>query len=489
MVAFMMKRILINALSPALLISMLLLSQAVMAQQLPEFSIARNIDGNASSARFRGGVSKDNGLTLARVFKPEDSLDIMVEYQFEADHVGAIGNLYVVVSVAGEFFMLTDTGDYQPWNEDLETLQAATANKSLQATEALTILQNTKFGPLGLADSTLSIFLAYNIASNPDVLYYSPAPLSFSISSENSQYDPGVATGIATEQFDTTVNDADRMRDIAVLIYLPEQARPSPVVLFSHGLGGNRFGAGYLGEQWADRGYISVFLQHPGSDDVILDGVAPSDILAVMEEAASVENAIARINDVSVVLDQLELWNQDPGHLLYDRLNMELVGMSGHSFGARTSQAVSGQIVPTLGQQTRDPRIKAAVILSPSIPEFGINPTTFGEVSIPWLLMTGTEDVSVIGNTSVADRLAVYPLLPPGNKYELVLFEGQHHAFTDRAIGLLQTPRNPAHHGEIAKISTAFWDSALIGIAAARDWLEGSAVQSVLQPGDTWQFK
>jgi predicted dienelactone hydrolase len=43
----------------------------------------------------------------------------------------------------------------------------------------------------------------------------------------------------------------------------------APVVLFSHGLGGSRTGSVFLGEHWAARGYVAVFLQHPGSDDSI----------------------------------------------------------------------------------------------------------------------------------------------------------------------------------------------------------------------------
>jgi len=463
--------------------------QSLLAENLPEFSSARTLNGELSSASFRGGVSGDAGHSLSEFFTPEDYLSIFVEIEIEPQHLGRSGSLYVVVDVDGEFFMRSVDGSYQAWNESLGALQATVADRPLQATEALTLLQDVQFAPLGLIDITLSIYLAYSLSDSPNQLYYSATPLSLSVSDTHSAYNPTIPTGIAIEQLDTVVFDNTRNREIPVLIYLPEQTTPSPVLLFSHGLGGSRFGAGFLGEHWADRGYTVAFLQHPGSDESILENVALSDILAVMNAAASAENSIARIADVSTVLDQLEIWNLDSGHVLYSRLNMELVGMSGHSFGAKTTQAVSGQDVLTVPGANREPRIKASVVLSPSISEFGDNADAFSTATIPWLLMTGTKDVSLIGNTSVEDRLAVYPLLPAGNKYELVLHEGEHHAFTDRPVSATQIPRNPAHHGEIAAISTAFWDAWLSGKEAARRWLEGEQIQSVLQPGDSWQFK
>ena len=127
--------------------------------------------------------------------------------------------------------------------------------------------------------------------------------------------------------------------------------------------------------------------------------------------------------------------------------------------------------------------------LSGSVTSIATAAQLLGNVNIPWLLMTGTRDVSPINDTTVADRLAVFPALPPGNKYELVLFEGEHHAFTDRPVSVLQNPRNPAHHPAIKAISTAFWDSYLRNDVGARRWLDSNAVRSVLAPADGWQLK
>lgn len=163
--------------------------------------------------------------------------------------------------------------------------------------------------------------------------------------------------------------------------------------------------------------------------------------------------------------------------------------MSGHSFGARTTQTTSGEIVPWLNYSTRDPRIKAAMPLSASVTNIAAANSVLAEVDIPWMVMTGTNDTSVVVNTTVADRLAVFPALPPGGKYELVFFQGEHHAFTDRTISALQAPRNPAHHPAIMAISTAFWDTWLVGDVSARQWLDGERARSVLAPADSWKLK
>ncbi len=210
--------------------------------------------------------------------------------------------------------------------------------------------------------------------------------------------------------------------------------------------------------------------------------------MAAMRGAASTENFLLRAEDVSVVLDQLTRWNRTAGHPLFGRLDLTRVGMSGHSFGAVTTQAVSGQTMAG-GRSFVDPRIDAAIAFSPSSPRRGDPKEAFGRVKIPWLLMTGTKDVAPIGGADVASRLEVFPALPPGFKYELVLENAEHSAFTDRALPGDREPRNPNHHRAILAISTAFWDAALRQDQAARAWLDGQGPRSVLEPGDRWQHQ
>lgn len=305
-------------------------------------------------------------------------------------------------------------------------------------------------------------------------------------------YDPLVHGASRIEHIDLVVDDDARRRELPLRVYLPIADVSAPVVLFSHGLGGSSKNNPYLGEHWASRGYVAVFMQHPGSDEEVWRDVPPGQRMAAMRKAASAANFLLRVNDVPAVIDQLARWNEDGEHPLGGRLDLEHIGMSGHSFGAVTTQAVSGQ-APPIGKNYTDPRIKAACAMSPSSPRRGgadAASRAFAAVRIPWLLLTGTKDESAIGGEEVASRLAVFPALPPGDKYELVLFDAEHSAFGDRALPGDRETRNPNHHRAILAITTAFWDAHLREDPRAKAWIDAPAsVGSVLESADRWQRK
>ncbi|EDY20509.1 conserved hypothetical protein [Chthoniobacter flavus Ellin428] len=305
-----------------------------------------------------------------------------------------------------------------------------------------------------------------------------------------SAYDPlKLPAGTLPPPVDLTVHDAARNRDIPLRVLLPMSSAPAPVVLFSHGLGGSREGSPFLGEQWSARGCVVVYLQHAGSDSAVWKGVEAADRMAALKSAASLQNYVLRLQDVPAVLDQLTAWNKETGHSLAGRLDLNHVGMSGHSFGALTTQGVSGETLPTAGKRFTDPRIRAAIAFSPDVPGKGDPKAAFAEVTIPWMLMTGTKDVAPVGHATVESRLAVYPALPAGDKYEVVLENAEHSVFTDRPLPGDQQPRNPNHHKVILALSTAFWDAYLKGDAEAKAWLAGDGPRQVMESGDRWQRK
>lgn len=316
------------------------------------------------------------------------------------------------------------------------------------------------------------------------LLAFAPSP---ALRAEPIPYDPLAARPAGTE-LDLTVTDAARRRDIPVRVYLPAATKPAPLILFSHGLGGSRAGSAFLGRHWSMRGFVAVFLQHPGSDESVWRDAPLLERRQRLTEAASLGNFVARSKDVSAVLDQLTRWNTSAGHPLGGRLDPAKAGLAGHSFGAGTTQAVGGQRFP-LGISFRDPRILAAVPMSPSPPRRGDAATAFGSIPIPWLVMTGTHDGSPIGQMSPADRLRVFPALSPGRKYSLVLEGAEHSVFTERALPGESKPRNPNHHRAILALTTAFFEAYLRDDAAARAWLDGKGPRGVLAAGDRWERK
>jgi predicted dienelactone hydrolase len=316
----------------------------------------------------------------------------------------------------------------------------------------------------------------------------------------HAAYDPMDLGNLpAAVGIDLTVHDPARSRDIPIRIYLPSAPKPTPpapqpsvlpapVILFSPGLGGNREGYRYLAEHWSSRGYVVVVLQHPGSDDAVWRDVPRRKLRSTLKEAMSVNNFILRARDVAAVLDQLGTWNQSSGDPLFGRLDLKQVGMAGHSYGAITTEAVSGETFSSRGPVLTDQRIRAALAMSPSAPKHEDAATAFASVRIPWMLMTGTEDISPIGEYDAASRLTVYPHLNHAAKYQLVLDRAEHSAFSDRELPTDRHARDPRHHRIILALSTAFWDETLRSDPAAARWLNGSGPRSVLVPADRWEF-
>jgi predicted dienelactone hydrolase len=302
-------------------------------------------------------------------------------------------------------------------------------------------------------------------------------------------YDPlAVAEGDATS-LAMSFRDERRDRTIPVRVYLPAATTPAPVIVWSHGLGGSRDNSPYLGTHWSKRGYVCVFLQHPGSDEAVWRDAPPRERMGALRTAASMANLRLRCEDVGKALDQLALWHADDQHELHGRLDLERVGMCGHSFGAQTTQCVGGQSAPLVGARFRDDRIDAALPMSPAPPARGDVSKAFGDVRIPWLLMTGTHDGSPIDDRDPADRRKVYPALPTTiDRYELVLHEAEHSAFGETPLRGETKARKATHHRSILALSTAFWDCHLRGDAAARAWLHGDDPRRVLDAEDGWQF-
>lgn len=307
---------------------------------------------------------------------------------------------------------------------------------------------------------------------------------------DDKSYDPlSIDQDQTIKTRDFVIQDLDRDREIPIRIYFPQSEKPSPVILFSHGLGGSKNNNPYLGSHWAKRGYVAVFMQHNGSDESVWKDEKLRNRMKAMQQAASLKNSKLRFEDVPVVIDALEDWTNKKDHSLYTKLDLKHLGMSGHSYGAVTTQAVSGQTAWGGRVDYTDKRIRAAVAFSPSSPRGRNVKGAFKEVKIPWMLMTGTEDHSPIGNSTVESRLAVFPALPEGDKYELVLHNAEHSAFGERRLPGDKGKRNPNHHRAILALSTAFWDAYLKEDENALKWLENDNARSVLEVLDRWQRK
>jgi len=276
-------------------------------------------------------------------------------------------------------------------------------------------------------------------------------------------------------------HDPSRDRDVPVKIYYPKTGDgPFPVIIFSHGLGGSREGYAYLGEDWAAHGYVSVHLQHHGSDQ----GIFKNGSWLHLEETlhAAIENptnSIDRAHDVSFAIDQLEKLNHEP--LFQNRLDLSHIGMAGHSFGAATTLVVSGERGPHFENGLSDPRVKASIAMSPPL----FSGLRFDAIRIPVFVMTGTEDA---GFTRSTDRRTAFDKISsPGTC--LVNFDGANHmTFSDR-LQPGQAAKGKKFHPLILAATNAYWDAHLRDNADAREWLEQGGFAAILKDGGKFELK
>ncbi len=299
---------------------------------------------------------------------------------------------------------------------------------------------------------------------------------------------------------DRTVEDGSRARSLPVRLRVPQPCtadRPRAVVLFSHGLGGSRAGGERWGEHWAGHGLVVLHLQHPGSDESLWRGRSGGLTQANLRAGATVEQFLQRARDVGVAIDALaRLSREEPALACIDASR---VGMSGHSFGAQTTQAVAGQAFPAARAQDpggptalREQRVAAAVAFSPSMRDDApATRASFAGIRVPFLSVTGSRDGDVVGTgVTPALRRAVFDALPPGGAF-LLWFDGAGHFVFNAGAGPVGPVRDvgvdvAALERATRAITLAFWRSTLEGDAQAAAWLRGDGPRALLGPKDEW---
>ena len=248
---------------------------------------------------------------------------------------------------------------------------------------------------------------------------------------------PSLMAGLDGEvrTFELDWADAARQRPVPVRLYLPataSAARPAPLVVFSHGIGGSRRSYSYLGSHFAAEGFASLHLQHVGSDRSLWTAGNPLALVGRLQDAAQEAEAIARVHDLRFALSQVL------GGELGARLDGQRVVAAGHSYGANTTLLASGAQVVRGGRplDLRDPRIRAAIVISapPFYGESALAPI-LGPVRVPSLHVSATEDVIRIPGyySGPEDRVAVFDAIGSPRKTLALFTGGSHSMFTDRA--------------------------------------------------------
>jgi predicted dienelactone hydrolase len=288
--------------------------------------------------------------------------------------------------------------------------------------------------------------------------------------------------------------DEPRSRHVPVKTYYPKSPAAScPIIIFSHGLGGSRDGYEYLGRHWASHGYVSVHVQHKGSDSEVWKGAKQPEE-SLRRAAADLSNFINRPKDVSFAITQILKANGEQSPFR-GRLDPEKIGVAGHSFGGYTVLAVAGQTFPGVlgGKWTfGDSRVRAAIPMSAPAPRRRDSlDRVFGSIKIPCLHMTGTLDDSPIGDTKAAERRIPFDHMQGADQFLVTFTGGDHMIFSGRAraaaalggrAGWQGDPAKDTHFQELIRtITTAYWDAYLKGDPQAKAWLAKGGCKTLLE--------
>lgn len=298
---------------------------------------------------------------------------------------------------------------------------------------------------------------------------------------------------MTTIEFSDLKDEQRGGRRVPIKVHLPQQQGKWPVVVFSHGGGGNwdaNFAqAGYL----AGHGYAVLCLEHVGSNtERMRQGLRFMENMKAMTRDSS--EVLGRPRDVSFALDMAEEWKRTHP-VLKGRLELERVGVIGHSFGAYTTLVVCGArpaldwlrppVSPGkgLGPDLSDPRVAAGIALSPQGPgEPFFLDASYASVKKPLLGITGSRDNQQ--GAPPEHRRRFFELLPPGGKVFIWLANADHLGFSDsNGSGQRSLPsKSRADTQPLVRAATLlFFDATLRGDKEAEKALSDGSLRSLLR--------
>lgn len=133
------------------------------------------------------------------------------------------------------------------------------------------------------------------------------------------------------------------LTDLDVWLDVPpaEDGTPFPVIVFSHGLTGIRMQNTVMVRELVSHGYIVAAIDHSYANALTIfpDGRVfvydPSRIFPSGKSNPVEGNALVQVwaSDIAFLLDEMAVWNQETGHLLNGRFDLNHVGIFGHSTG------------------------------------------------------------------------------------------------------------------------------------------------------------
>lgn len=263
--------------------------------------------------------------------------------------------------------------------------------------------------------------------------------------------------------------------------YLSAAPGIRPIVVISHGWGESRDTYIYLAQRWASHGFHVLAPVHPGSDRQWLLGLFGGR----STEVISPQDFVERPRTVAALLEQLAALARTDRRFA-GRLDLQRVGIFGHSLGGDTALAAAGAPLDFSyltrictgtppdpfnldlgyfvqcragsagsGQMSlRLPQVRAAIASSPTASVL-FGETGLGAVPVPTMVVTATDDTVA---PAAIEQIDPFQRLPVPT-YLLALVGATHFSVQGQnAPSLLPgTSSNESARQALATLATAFW--------------------------------
>ncbi len=292
--------------------------------------------------------------------------------------------------------------------------------------------------------------------------------------------------------------DEHRNRDVHYRMFmLKSLQKAAPVIIYSHGLGGDVNDAEYLASAMARKGYVVFYLQHEGSDSHIWDG------LSLLEQKADIRralryatrdpyNTVYRFQDLTFFINKLIELNES--RAMRKTMDLNRIAMIGQGYGTQGVFAAAG--MKYKDYSFADPRVRVGIVISPSVMESKAKKSEaalkelFQDIKIPMLHITGTKDEHpYIGAAFKPEERALpYKYISAPEQYLMILDGADHGTFASNLIHKSNNLTDIELQEKVLEAITLFLQSYFEGDEVAYSNLR-AGMNRTLSPTDHFEYK
>jgi len=307
-----------------------------------------------------------------------------------------------------------------------------------------------------------------------------------------------------------TFQNPEREMTISATLYTPQgTTKPAPVIVISHGLASNRDTFTYLSQHLASHGYAVAILEHPGTGSKDFEA-----FLKGFGKSPNPRDHYLRPRDVKYLLDDLERQSQNMPNMS-DRLDLQNVGLIGHSLGGYTVLALGGARLnfdsikagcdvpePNVtsfnlsklvqcrainlepkDDDLKDSRVKAILTLNPIGGSTMFNREGMRFLNLPVMIFASGNDAIA---PTVPEQLFPFTWIEGADKYLAIVPQATHFSFLEKSEkGVLNIPlsllgADPSFaHPYVKSLSVAFFKTYLSNQSQFRDYLTAAYAKTI----------